>query len=102
MQSTHKAWDGEASRYGETARKRVQILLELLGRPTTVKAGSEATIVEKEFRGRLGAVVRRAGWTTLAEGIFFEALVESMLTHTRDLTQLHQRLKAAFEAVQEK
>jgi hypothetical protein len=46
------------------------------------------------------AIVRRAGWTTLAEGIFFDALVESILAHTRDLTQLHQRLKAAFEAVQ--
>jgi hypothetical protein len=45
-------------------------------------------------------IVRRAGWTTLAEGIFFEAMVESMLAHTRDLAQLQQKLKAAFEAVQ--
>ena len=44
--------------------------------------------------------VRRAGWTTQAEGIFFDALVESMLAHARDLAQLHQRLKAAFEVVQ--
>jgi hypothetical protein len=28
------------------------------------------------------------------------AMVESMLAHTRDLAQLHERLKAAFEAVQ--
>jgi hypothetical protein len=55
-----------------------------------------------EYHEELLKIVRRAGWTTLAEGIFFEALVESMLTHTRDLTQLHQRLKAAFEAVQDK
>ena len=54
------------------------------------------------YHEELLKVVRRAGWTTLAEGIFFDALVESMLAHTRDLTQLHQRLKAAFEAVQEK
>jgi hypothetical protein len=47
-------------------------------------------------------IVRRAGWTTSAEGIFFDAVVDSMLAHTRDLAQLHQRLKAAFEAVQDK
>ncbi len=44
--------------------------------------------------------IRRAGWTTQAEGIFFDALAESMLAQARDLAQLHQRLKAAFEAVQ--
>ena len=55
-----------------------------------------------EYHEELLKIVGRAGWTTLAEGIFFEALVESMLAHTRDLTQLHQRLKAAFEAVQDK
>ncbi len=52
------------------------------------------------YHAELLHTVRRAGWTTLAEGIFFEAMIESMLAHTRDLTQLHQRLKAAFEAVQ--
>ncbi len=45
-------------------------------------------------------LVRRAGWTTTAEGIFFDALTDSILAQTRDLQQLHQRLKAAFEAVQ--
>ena len=61
-----------------------------------------ANLPGDEYHEELLKVVRRAGWTTLAEGIFFDALVESMLAHTRDLTQLHQRLKAAFEAVQEK
>jgi phosphopantetheine adenylyltransferase len=45
-------------------------------------------------------IVRRVGWTTLAEGIFFDAIVESILAHTRDLRHLHDRLKAAFESVQ--
>ena len=54
----------------------------------------------EEYHAELMKVVRRAGWTTLAEGIFFEALVESMLAKTRDLQQLHTRLRAAFEAVQ--
>ena len=56
-----------------------------------------ANLPGDEYHEELLKVVRRAGWTTLAEGIFFDALVESMLAHTRDLTQLHQRLKAAFE-----
>jgi hypothetical protein len=53
-----------------------------------------------EYYEELTKIVRRLGWTTLSEGIFFEALMDSILAHTRDLTQLHQRLKAAFEAVQ--
>ena len=53
-----------------------------------------------EYHADLLNLVRRAGWTTNAEGIFFDALTDSILTQTRDLQQLHQRLKAAFEAVQ--
>jgi len=53
-----------------------------------------------EYHAELLNLVRRAGWTTTAEGIFFDALTDSILTQTRDLQQLHQRLKAAFEAVQ--
>jgi hypothetical protein len=54
----------------------------------------------EQYHEELIKIIRRAGWTTLAEGIFFEALIESILAHTRDLQQLHQKLKAAFEAVQ--
>jgi hypothetical protein len=61
-----------------------------------------ANLPGDEYHEELLKIVRRVGWTTLAEGIFFEAMVESILAHTRDLTQLHQRLKAAFEAVQDK
>ncbi len=53
-----------------------------------------------EFYRDLLVSVRRAGWTTLAEGVFFDAVADSMLAHARDLAQLQQRLKAAFEAVQ--
>jgi hypothetical protein len=59
-----------------------------------------ANLPGEQYHEELLKIVRRAGWTTLAEGIFFEAMVESILAHTRDLVQLHQRLKAAFEAVQ--
>jgi hypothetical protein len=61
-----------------------------------------ANLPGEEYHEELLKIVRRAGWTTSAEGIFFEAVAESMLAHTRDLAQLHQRLRAAFEAVQEK
>jgi hypothetical protein len=54
----------------------------------------------EEYHTELTNIIRRAGWTTLAEGIFFEAVIESILAHTRDLTQLHQKLKAAFQEVQ--
>jgi hypothetical protein len=59
-----------------------------------------ASLPGEEYHAELLNIVRSAGWTTLAEGIFFEALVESILAHTRDLAQLHQRLRSAFEAVQ--
>ncbi len=59
-----------------------------------------ASLPGNEYHAELLNLVRRAGWTTTAEGIFFEALTDSILTQTRDLQQLHQKLKAAFEAVQ--
>ena len=59
-----------------------------------------ANLPGDEYHAELLRIVRRVGWTTLAEGIFFEASIESILAHTRDLQQIHQRLKAAFEAVQ--
>ncbi len=59
-----------------------------------------ASLPGEQYHEELVKIIRRAGWTTLAEGIFFEALTESILAHTRDLQQLHQKLKAAFEAVQ--
>lgn len=59
-----------------------------------------ANLPGDEYHDELIKIVRRGAWTTHAEGIFFEAVVESILAHTRDLAQLHQRLKAAFEAIQ--
>jgi hypothetical protein len=59
-----------------------------------------ASLPGNEYHTELLNLVRRAGWTTNAEGIFFDALTDSILAQTRDLQQLHQRLKAAFEAVQ--
>jgi hypothetical protein len=44
-------------------------------------------------------IMHRPGWTTPAESIFFEALVDSMLTNAKQLAQLHQQLLAGSQAV---
>src|ERR1700722_7662448 len=61
---------------------------------------ANASLPVDEEHYELLQIVRGVGWTTLAEGIFFDAIVESILAHTRDLRHLHDRLKAAFESVQ--
>jgi hypothetical protein len=60
-----------------------------------------AALPGEQYHEELVQTVRRAGWTTQAEGIFFDTLTDQMLAHIRDLQLLHQRLKAAFEAVRE-
>lgn len=59
-----------------------------------------AALPGAQYHEELLKTIRRAGWTTHAEGIFFDAVAEQILAHARDLQQLHQKLKAAFEAVQ--
>jgi 3-methyladenine DNA glycosylase/8-oxoguanine DNA glycosylase len=52
-----------------------------------------------DFHNTLIGVIHRPGWTTIAEGMFFEALADAILTQTQHLAQLHQQLKAASDAV---
>jgi|GEM_PF-2054563 len=52
------------------------------------------------YTGLLG-IIHRPGWTTIAEGLFFEALVDNIQAHTQHLAELHTRLRAASEAVGE-
>ncbi len=52
-----------------------------------------------DFYTNLFNIMHRPGWTTLAEGLFFEAVVDSMLTNTQQLTQLHAQLMAGAQAV---
>jgi hypothetical protein len=58
-----------------------------------------ASLPGEEYHSDLLGIIHRPGWTTIAEGIFFEALVDSMLAQTQHLAQLHQKLKAASESV---
>ena len=52
-----------------------------------------------DFHEKLIIVIHRPGWTTIAEGQFFEAAADSILAQTRQLAQLHQQLMAAADSV---
>jgi 3-methyladenine DNA glycosylase/8-oxoguanine DNA glycosylase len=58
-----------------------------------------ASLPGDDFHNGLITVIHRPGWTTIAEGLFFEALADSILAQTQHVAQLHQQLKAAAEAV---
>jgi hypothetical protein len=58
-----------------------------------------ANLPGDDFHEQLITVIHRPGWTTIAEGMFFETLADSILAQTQHLAQLHQQLKAASEAV---
>jgi hypothetical protein len=51
------------------------------------------------FHEKLITVIHRPGWTTIAEGQFFEAALDSILAQTQQLAQLHQQLMAAADSV---
>ena len=58
-----------------------------------------ASLPGEQYHTDLLNIIHRPGWTTIAEGMFFEAMLDSMLAHTQHIAQLHQQLKAASEAV---
>ena len=58
-----------------------------------------ASLPGDDFHQQLILVIHRPGWTTIAEGMFFEALADSILAQTQHLAQLHQQLMAASQAV---
>jgi len=58
-----------------------------------------ASLPGDDFHEQLLIVIHRPGWTTIAEGMFFEALADSILAQTEHIADLHQQLMAASEAV---
>ena len=44
-------------------------------------------------------IIHRPGWTTIAEGIFFEGLVDSITQQTQQLANLHKQLMDGAEQV---
>ena len=58
-----------------------------------------AGIPDDDFFNQLWIVTHRPGWTTIAEGQFFEAALESVTAHAQLLTNAHRQLMAASELV---
>lgn len=57
------------------------------------------TLPGDDYYDQLWQIIHRPGWTTIAEGLYFEALVDSITTHAQTLNQLHQQLLNASSAV---
>jgi len=58
-----------------------------------------AALPEDDWYDNLINIIHHPGWTTIAEGMFFDSLADSILAQTQQLAQLHQQLQAASEAV---
>jgi hypothetical protein len=58
-----------------------------------------ARLPGEDYYAEILGIIRRPGWKTVAEGLFFEAVVDTILARTRDLEQLHHRLRKASEVV---
>jgi len=58
-----------------------------------------AALPGDDYHQALNLILHKPGWTTPAEALFFETLVDSMLAQTQHLAQLHQQLLAGSKAV---
>jgi hypothetical protein len=52
-----------------------------------------------DYFNELFKIIHRPGWTTIAEGVLFETMVDTMLAQTRQLAQMHQQLMTGAQAV---
>jgi len=52
-----------------------------------------------DYFNTLLGIIHRPGWTTIAEGLFFETMVDSILVQTQQLNQMHKQLLAGATAV---
>jgi 3-methyladenine DNA glycosylase/8-oxoguanine DNA glycosylase len=58
-----------------------------------------AALPDDDFYDLLWSLIHRPGWTTLAEGAFFEAVVDSITVQAQLLSQAHQQLLNASQMV---
>jgi len=58
-----------------------------------------AALPGDDFHEQLIIVIHRPGWTTIAEGQFFEAAVDSIRAQAQLLAQMQQQLMAAANSV---
>jgi len=52
-----------------------------------------------DFYTTLLGHLHNPGWTTIAEGLFFESIVDGMVAQTEQLGQMHRQLMAGSAAV---
>jgi len=60
---------------------------------------SIADLPGEDFYSQLLVIIHRPGWTSKAEGLFFEAAVDSIATHAKHLATAHRQLLAASQQV---
>ena len=65
----------------------------------TVARQAVAGLPADESFNQLLNIIHRPGWTTIAEGQFFEAALDSITAHSQLLTNAHQQLLAASDSV---
>jgi hypothetical protein len=82
--SQHTASDGHVQRFEKKLRQVKQAV---------------ANLPSDGFHEQLIGIIHRPGWTTIAEGMFFETILDSILAQAQNLEQLHQQLMKAAGAV---
>jgi len=65
---------------------------------TTMKASFAALPPQSSFDTLL-QYIHRPGWTTPAESVFFETMVDSITAQTQQLAQMHKQLMAGAAMV---
>jgi hypothetical protein len=59
-----------------------------------------ANLPGEDFYSHLNTIIRRPGWTTVAEALFFDAALDNILGQTEILAYAHHKLMAASNAVE--
>ncbi len=73
--------------------------IQRLERKITATRQSFAGLPDEDFYDQLWFIIHHPGWTTLAEGLFFEAALDSIATQAQLLAQAHKQLLASAQAV---
>jgi len=57
-----------------------------------------AQLPGEDYYSEILGTIQRPEWTNVAEGLFFEALVDTIHARLHELAELHKRLKNVAEA----
>jgi hypothetical protein len=58
-----------------------------------------ASLPGDNFFNEINIIIHRPGWTTIAEGLFFENAVDAITVQTQRLAEMQNQLLAVSEAV---